>query len=147
MNSSHLYLDDTSGYVFVYGTLKSLEQNAWVTQKAGSHTVASATISGFDLYDLVPEGYPGLIVGTGNVKGELLHYPDLEGAFKVLDILEGANETPPEYSKKQVTVQTDAGAVTAWVYLYNFSLERTGATLVSSGDWHGQLMPLRSLGD
>ncbi len=137
--------DYIDGYIFVYGTLKSLEQNAWVAEKAGPHTRARATISGFDLYDLVPEGYPGLIVGKGKIKGELLHYPDLEGAFKVLDILEGANETPPEYSKKQITAYTEMEAVTAWIYLYNFTLERTGATLVSSGDWHGQLMPLRGL--
>ncbi|MGY2895186.1 gamma-glutamylcyclotransferase family protein [Deinococcus sp. UYEF24] len=131
--------------VFVYGTLMPGECNAGVAQAGGTPTGQErATLSGYALYDLRPEGYPALTTGDNiandnTVQGWLLHYsaeqwPD---ALVHLDELEGLHLTPPLYTRTQAQASTATGTQTVWVYLYARSerLEQPGCVAVLSGDW------------
>lgn len=59
-------------------------------------------------------------------------------ALPFLDELEGTEDTPPLYTREQVTLTLDGGQPQpAWVYLYaqKDRLARPGATPVPEGDW------------
>ena len=62
--------------VFVYGTLLPGERNAHIAAQGGEFTVRPATLRGFRLFDLRPEGYPGIVPGAANylVQGALFTY-------------------------------------------------------------------------
>ena len=135
--------------VFVYGTLKSSEQNHHHALESGLLEVVSAFIDGYALYNLEPEHYPALVRhdrvrGEGRVYGEVLTFADLEHALIRLDWLEAINENPPEYRREEDWAQLDSGAkMRVYLYLYNFTLERPGATQVKEGLWRGQFTPRR----
>ncbi len=143
--------------VFVYGTLKSSEQNHRHALESGLLEVSPASIDGYALYDLEPEHYPALVRddgvgGEGRVYGEVLTFEHLEHALVRLDWLEAIHENPPEYRREQAWAQLDSGAqlgrtrssrVRVYLYLYNFTLERPGATQVKEGLWRGQFTPRR----
>ena len=127
--------------VFVYGTLMPGERNAGVAEEAGAPTEQeAATLKGYVLYDLRPEGYPGLVAGGGEVRGWLLHYAPEQwpAALASLDELEGLHLQPPLYSRHLASALTAGGeAKQVWVYLYARPerLKEPGAAQVSSGDW------------
>ena len=131
--------------VFVYGTLMPGECNASVAQAAGTPTGQErATLSGYALYDLRPEGYPALTtgdstVGRGQVQGWLLHYgaEQWPAALVHLDELEGLHLTPPLYTRTQAQARTASGTQAVWVYLYARPerLAAPGCVVVPSGDW------------
>jgi len=127
--------------VFVYGTLMPGERNAGVAEEVGTPaTREEATLNGYALYDLRPEGYPGLIVGRGQVRGWLLHYAPEHwpGALASLDELEGLHLRPPLYGRHLAEALTSGGETKqAWVYLYARPerLNAPGATAVPSGHW------------
>lgn len=127
--------------VFVYGTLMPGERNAGVAEEAGAPTGREeATLNGYTLYDLRPEGYPGLIAGTGQVRGWLLHYAPEQwpAALAALDELEGLHLHPPLYDRHLAEALTAGGETRpVWVYLYARPerLNEPGAAAVSSGDW------------
>ena len=134
--------------VFVYGTLKSNEQNHRHALESGLLEVVPAFIEGYALYDLEPEHYPALTQGKGRaygrVWGEVLTFVDLEHALLRLDWLEAIQENPPEYRREEAFAKLDSGGkVRVYLYLYNFTLERPGATFVPSGVWRGQFTPRR----
>jgi gamma-glutamylcyclotransferase (GGCT)/AIG2-like uncharacterized protein YtfP len=127
--------------VFVYGTLMPGECNQGVAQAAGApHAQEQATLNGYTLYDLRPEGYPGLTTGEHTIQGWLLHYSQSQwpAALEHLDDLEGLDLTPPLYARvvAQATgVKT--GVQPVWVYLYARTerLSQPGCKRVPSGDW------------
>lgn len=124
--------------VFVYGTLMPGERNAHVA--GNGFTAQAAWLPGFQLFDLLPEGYPGVVRGAGEVSGFVLTYTPQAWAQALprLDGLEGINETPPLYSREQVKVRLESGGeAESWVYIYARPqrLEQAGASEVSSGDW------------
>ncbi|HET9343239.1 MAG TPA: gamma-glutamylcyclotransferase family protein [Candidatus Eremiobacteraceae bacterium] len=84
--------------------------------------------------------YPGLIEGTGSVRGELYRFADLPSALDVLDDVEEFEPTDPSrslYLRVAMHVKTDDGNdVEAWVYRYNGSTE--GAERITSGEWSGR---------
>lgn len=130
--------------VFVYGTLLPGERNASVAALGGHFTARPATLAGFRLFDLRPEGYPGIVPGEPGdlVYGVALTYApaDWERALALLDELEGVSETPPLYTRQQVrlTLQDGAGEeLEAWVYVYARAdrLEQAGVIPVPGGDW------------
>lgn len=130
--------------VFVYGTLLPGERNAHIAAQGGEFTVCPATLRGFRLFDLRPEGYPGIVPGEAGdlIHGALLTYApaDWERALALLDELEGVDETPPVYSREQVRLTLANGeGVSAWVYVFALAdrLRQTGAVLVPGGDWRG----------
>ncbi len=126
--------------VFVYGTLLPGERNAHVA--ARGFTARPATLRGFTLHHLHPEGYPALSPGPADaaVRGAVLTYDPRawEAALPGLDDLEGLHDTPPLYTRQLASLQVDGGeALTAWVYVYARAdrLRAPGASVVPSGDW------------
>ncbi|WP_339097063.1 gamma-glutamylcyclotransferase family protein [Deinococcus sp. VB343] len=124
--------------VFVYGTLMPDERNAHVAGKG--FTAQAARLPGFRLFHLMPEGYPGVVRGEGEVSGFVLTY-SLEAwaqALPFLDHLEGVDETPPLYCRERVGVRLESdGEAESWVYIYARPerLEQAGVTEVAGGDW------------
>ncbi|WP_407569964.1 gamma-glutamylcyclotransferase family protein [Deinococcus altitudinis] len=126
--------------VFVYGTLMPGECNAAVARAAGTPAGQErATLSGYALFDLRPEGYPALTTGDHTVQGWLLHYgaDQWPTALVHLDDLEGLHLTPPLYTRTQAQASTATGTQTVWVYLYARPerLAEPGCVAVPSGDW------------
>lgn len=131
---------DAPRRVFVYGTLMPGEHNAAV---AGTPLNATeATLAGFALYDLDPEGYPAIAAAdvSSLVRGVVLTFTSSAWAETLarLDRLEGLDERPPLYVRTAVQVRTVRDEfLSAWVYVYGRPdrLRGEGARLVPGGDW------------
>lgn len=128
--------------VFVYGSLMPGRHNAGVARAGGvTFGATPAHLSGHALLDFQPEGYPGIVPGTPEqlVYGWLLTYTPADWARVLphLDELEGLHLDPPMYRRERVTVQTEAGPLAAWTYVYAWQerLRRAGCTPVPSGRW------------
>ncbi|MDV6374865.1 gamma-glutamylcyclotransferase family protein [Deinococcus arenicola] len=128
--------------VFVYGTLMPGERNAHIAQLGGTFSAQPARLPGFRLLHLYPEAYPAVLPGEpqDGVTGFALTYApaDWPLALPFLDELEGIDETPPLYTREEVTLTLENGqSLTSWVYIYAVSerLTRPGALPVSGGDW------------
>jgi len=83
---------DLPSSVFVYGTLMPDERYSGVASAAGAPERAErATLPGFVLHHLSPEGYPAVTPGAGTVHGWVLHYAPgtWAAALAHLDDLEG----------------------------------------------------------
>ena len=109
--------------VFVYGTLREGEANAYLLKEAvklGDGCLSS----GYILYDL--KAYPAAIASRSGTSlfGEV--YQINEGILRDLDQLE---EYPVEYDR--VEVETAYGR--AWIYLYNQPV--VGLPVIEEGDW------------
>lgn len=129
--------------VFVYGTLMPGERNAHVA--GAGFTAQPATLRGFTLLHLHPEGYPALVPGPpdAEVRGAALTYAPQAWAAALpgLDDLEGLHESPPLYTRQVVQVQQEGGPLRpAWVYVYARAerLTQPGAWALPSGDWRDQ---------
>ena len=133
------YDEGVSEFVFVYGTLKPGLHNYYVAQKAGLLSYTEGYIEGFDLYDLQPENYPAIKPGRGQVQGGVMRFENIAAALELLDELEEAEAEPPMYTRRLVDVEPLG--LKAWVYVYNLSVKRLGASLQPSGLW----LPLTGL--
>lgn len=120
--------------VFAYGTLQPGQRYAHVAQRIGLVDTEPATLSGFVLYHLEPEGYPAIVPGSGTVTGTALTFADIDRALPLIDQLEGCDQSPPLYIREVHTVNP-AGAT--WVYVYNRveRLHQPGATHLPGGTW------------
>lgn len=129
-----------SARVFVYGTLQIGGANEVVARRAGLVRAEPATLRGYRLFDLQPEGYPAVVPGPGVVHGEVL---ELAGPLDELDALEGVDECPPLYRRVRCTPE---GAGDAWLYVYARPerLARPGATWLPSGRWPPQAHPFET---
>lgn len=127
--------------VFVYGTLMPGERNEHVARRGGNFTAQPATLRGYRLIHLRPEGYPGILAGNAEdtVHGYALTYgaQDWPTALPFLDALEGTAETPPLYTREQVMLDTPSGTIPAWVYVYarQERLNQPGIIPLPDGDW------------
>ncbi|GBF07937.1 hypothetical protein DAERI_190070 [Deinococcus aerius] len=128
--------------VFVYGTLMPGERNADVAARGGRFEATPARLPGFRLLHLLPEAYPAVVPGEPHeeVRGYVLTYPQdgWDRALHFLDTLEGVHETPPLYTREQVSVTSEDGeSVSAWVYVYALAarLHQPGVLPVPGGDW------------
>lgn len=115
----------------VYGLLRKGEVGfaRFGLARAFEH-VGSCVIPGrlFDLGD-----YPGLVAGEGSVIGELFRVTDMS-LMSQLDAYEdydASDENGSRYLRRDVSLIEPA--VTAWVYLWNRSVEGCGP--IASGDW------------
>jgi gamma-glutamylcyclotransferase (GGCT)/AIG2-like uncharacterized protein YtfP len=131
--------------IFVYGTLRSGEANAWCFQKAILRSLP-ARLQNAMLFDLGP--YP-MIVENGApegakfcVVGELVEVTPAHYAstLRVLDQLEGVDpgriDSPRTLYRRvprEVRLE-DESFVMAWVYIGREDLARRGR-FVESGDW------------
>ena len=117
--------------VFVYGTLMPGRSNAGVAERAGLVAVAHATVRGYRLYHLEPEGYPAVVRGTGEVHGVVL---ETTGSLQALDELEAVHAEPPLYRRVRCA---PVGLGEAWIYLYARleRLDRAGAIGLPNGRW------------
>lgn len=128
--------------VFVYGTLMPGERNAHIAVQGGPFSARPARLSGYRLFDLVPEHYPGIVAGTSAevVQGYALTFAPghWAQALAALDALEGIHETPPLYTRQQVQLEVEGGhRLAAWVYVYarTARLQAPGVQFMPEGDW------------
>ncbi|TDL76243.1 gamma-glutamylcyclotransferase [Palleronia sediminis] len=119
--------------VFVYGTLRRgfINNEATIAFRDGARFLSMGTVPGA-LYSV--GWYPALIEGgAGRVTGELWELAT-PGLMAVLDEYEGVGcDNPPEYTRERRHVQTEAGPVEAWVYIYIDEVEPL--QLIPGGDW------------
>jgi gamma-glutamylcyclotransferase (GGCT)/AIG2-like uncharacterized protein YtfP len=133
--------------IFVYGTLTSggPGHHRLTTAPCGIHEARTRGL----LYAL-PEGYPALVDGEGDVWGELVEFEDTlsEGAWSRtlarLDDYEGyAGPGHPAnlYERRVVRAVSTAGAaVSAWAYVYAIpERARLLGTPIPHGDWRRYL--------
>lgn len=121
-------------YIFAYGTLRPPQTNTpandsryfgVIADYVQSHTRASLT--GAELYDL--GAYPAATPGNGVIQGDLLLVA--AAALPITDQIEGH---PTFYRRAQVTVETAAGQVQAWIYWAPPGLA-IGRPRILNGDW------------
>ncbi|HEY9614158.1 gamma-glutamylcyclotransferase family protein [Allocoleopsis sp.] len=125
--------------VFVYGTLKPGEIN-YDRYCVGKVVEEKPAIAYGQLYHL-SLGYPGLILGEGQVQGFLLTFTD-STIFDSLDELEDydPNRRPEdnEYNREQIEVYGLAGQLLGLAWVYFMTLEKVQyfqGTLIPSGCW------------
>jgi gamma-glutamylcyclotransferase (GGCT)/AIG2-like uncharacterized protein YtfP len=111
--------------VFVYGTLKPGEIN-YEPYCAGKVVEEQPAIAYGQLYHL-SLGYPGMILGDGQVQGFLLTFSD-STIFDSLDQLEDydPNRRPEdnEYHREQIEVYDQAGQSLGLAWVYFMTLEK-----------------------
>jgi gamma-glutamylcyclotransferase (GGCT)/AIG2-like uncharacterized protein YtfP len=121
--------------LFVYGTLMP-GQSRWPQIEDLVLDTQTAILRGFEMYHL-PEGYPAVIEGDGEIRGQLV-WP-VEGARAELldttDTIEGY--IPNDNSSLYLRAVAGHGHARAFIYLYNASqselVER--GERVPHGDW------------
>ena len=114
--------------LFVYGTLRT-GQTARSLIVPHVLRFEAATIRG-KIYAF-PMGYPGLVDGDGDVKGELMWLTDLAAAFALLDAYEGA-----DFVRLLKMVTNAAGKPeAAWVYFLSDPAAVRLAEPIPDGDW------------
>lgn len=125
------YVSRRAHEVFVYGTLLPGGRNSAVAHRAGLVAVTPATVYGFRLYHLEPEGYPVAVRGPGVLHGSVL---SLAGSLDELDELEGVDLQPPLY--RRIRCGPD-GRGEAWIYSFARSdrLFGAGVTWIPDGRW------------
>lgn len=125
--------------VFVYGTLKPGEIN-YDRYCVGKVVQEKPAIAYGQLYHL-SLGYPGMILGDGQVQGFLLTFAD-SAIFESLDQLEdyNPNRRPEdnEYNREQIIVYDLAGQSLGLAWVYFMTLEKVQdfqGIFIPSGCW------------
>lgn len=123
-----------SEYLFTYGTLRPPWPNTPADDVRYYPTIADyirshrpATVTGAQIFDL--GGYPAAVRGEGVVQGDLLELDP--AALPITDRIEGH---PTFFRRTRVTVQTNDGAVDAWLYWAPPGLTQ-GKRRIANGDW------------
>jgi gamma-glutamylcyclotransferase (GGCT)/AIG2-like uncharacterized protein YtfP len=124
--------------IFVYGTLRP-DQQRWPAIEGFVERTEPATIEGFVLFDL-PQGYPAIEPGEGEVVGALLHLHEehAERAIAAADEIEGYAEGAPNSLYERVVVDVDG--VQAYTYVYHPKRRaylQSHGERVDGGDWLG----------
>jgi gamma-glutamylcyclotransferase (GGCT)/AIG2-like uncharacterized protein YtfP len=121
-------MEDGTGRLFVYGTLKSTAQGALgMAQRAQlvreSRLLGAAVLLGAELFDL--GRYPGLVLTTDetqHVHGEVVELHDPAHSFAWLDDYEGfspGEDHTNDYNRVEHAVRLVNGEITtAWVYVF-----------------------------
>ena len=119
--------------VFVYGTLRRgfVNNDATLAFRQGATFLNAGRLPGA-LYSV--GWYPALIEGRpGQVHGEIWELSS-PGLMHLLDEYEGLfDDGPPEYRREIRYVETDAGKVEAWAYIYAHPVDER--QLIPTGDW------------
>ena len=114
--------------LFVYGSLRKGQTARSLIAEYITRS-ERATMAGA-LYAL-PDGYPVIVPGDGEVIGELLHLSDLTAALPLLDAYEGDSY---ERSMHQAIL---AGGTPVWTWVYTLGPAGSlaNAVHIPSGDW------------
>ena len=117
--------------LFVYGTLRpTLARGEPARLIEGLRHRGTATVRGL-LYDL--GDYPGLVLGEGTVRGDLLEVVSAE-QLAALDAYEECDGSRPLYRRELLPViRADGVETLAWVYLYARPL--AAARPIPGGDY------------
>lgn len=124
--------------VFVYGTCRPGQARFNVLEARTVQDIRPGTVQG-TLVDL--GAWPGLVFAPSGtspdaVHGEVVTVAELAGLLEALDVVEGFEGWATStnlFTRTLMPVQTDRGAVLAWVYRYARS--HAGAARIESGDW------------
>ena len=116
------------GHIIVYGTLK--RNNARQDIMPGEF-LAEGIITG-ELYDL--GSYPGLTNGDREIHCEIYASEDLTNHLAYLDHIEGADLSPPYYTRRIVPVRYGEGKI-IWGYCYYFNQDTNDYPVIQSGIW------------
>ncbi len=120
--------------LFIYGTLLNEHNEFAVYLKNNSSFCSPAKLQG-KLYDAGE--YPGAILSyekDSYVYGNILEINNPAKVLPVIDAYEGFGEHQPqpnEFVRVLTEVETDAGPVTCWGYLYNLPV--SGLKLIEEG--------------
>lgn len=120
--------------LFVYGTLLNKDNEYAIYLKSNSKFYAEGRLKG-RLYDAGE--YPGAVLSSGSdddIDGVILQLNNSGAVLSVLDDYEGfgpEHPYPNEFIRVSTDIETGAGAVTCWVYLYNLPV--TGLLWLKNG--------------
>ena len=124
-----------SPYLFVYGTLMNQETEPALSLMKGCSFSSKGKFPG-KLYDLGE--YPGAVLSKAGevcvVFGDVVVMHSPAETLKVLDEYEGFGydqEQPNLFIRELVKIETVAGEIECWVYLYNLPIE--GVRQIKSG--------------
>lgn len=122
--------------LFVYGTLRPTESR-WPAIQEYVADFEPATLTGYTIYSL-PQGYPAIEPGDGEVAGTLLHLaPEhLRQAIAKADEIEGFVEGSPRSLYERVVVEL--ADIAAYTYVFHPNRRdylRTHGEVIDSGDW------------
>lgn len=122
--------------VFVYGTLMKDFCNYKRYLEGRISRITPGKTYGL-LYHL-PEGYPGLLPGSGIIEGEIVEPVDKK-LLKSLDRLEGYNKGSSNnlYVRELRNILTEDGEeVPCWIYIYaDEKYAKENGILVPDGNW------------
>lgn len=117
--------------VAVYGLLRSGESGFERFGLAGAFAPLGPCVIPGRLYDL--GAYPGLVMGEGEVVGELFEVRDA-GVMPALDAFEDYWPDDPARSRyDRIEAPLIRPDRRAWVYVWRLDLD--AARLIDSGDW------------
>jgi len=111
-----------SAFLFVYGSLLDEDNEFAVYLKNNSTFYSAGKVKG-KLYDIGE--YPGAILsaeGDGYIYGNILEIDTPEKVFKIIDDYEGyggEQSWPNEFIRVLTDIETESGAMTCWIYVYN----------------------------
>ncbi|MGL4589437.1 MAG: gamma-glutamylcyclotransferase family protein [Mycoplasmatales bacterium] len=126
--------------IFVYG---SLMEGFWNYEKSlvgKCLSITDAQVKG-KLFHLPHKGYPALIAGEDQVRGQLIEIEDNLQLIQLLDEIEDYkenNEQVSEYFRHKKMVICNQQEVMAYVYEYNHVLDpefSKSAIYIKDGDW------------
>lgn len=124
---------NTKHTIFVYGTLRKHERNHRFLDRA--ECIAKQAWTSGRLFD-TGFGYPVMVPEKlGRVYGEL--YLVNEEQLKAIDHLEGYSPGGSNnfYERREQTIHTDHGMVTAFLYTYNQTHKKIANSFIEHGDW------------
>ena len=116
------------GHIIVYGTLK--RNNARQDIMPGEF-LAEGIITG-ELYDL--GSYPGLTNGDREIHCEIYLSKDLANHLTYLDHIEGADLSPPYYTRRIIPVKYGEDKI-IWGHCYYFNQDTNDYSVIQSGIW------------
>jgi gamma-glutamylcyclotransferase (GGCT)/AIG2-like uncharacterized protein YtfP len=120
--------------LFIYGTLLNEDNEYAFYLKNNSRLYSPGKLKG-KLYDIGE--YPGATLSAESdeyVYGSILQLNNLTKVLPVIDDYEGYGDDQPqpnEFIRVSLEVETGAGPIACWVYLYNLPV--TGLTPIESG--------------
>lgn len=122
--------------LFVYGTLLNADNKYAAYLRSNSAFYAHGKLQA-QMYNIGK--YPGTVLSDKDdefVFGSIYRVSDALTVLPVIDVYEGFGDDQPqpnEFIREIVTIQTDAGDIACWIYLYNLPVD--GLPQIATGRW------------